>query len=72
MKKEALGLARRLLKARTIAAPTFAQALNAIFTLADSVKPWKSLVESAYERLPKRQRGSVRFPVHYVHPQRMP
>ena len=56
-----VGLGAPLLKARTIAAPTFGQALNAIFTLADSVKPWKSLVESAYERLPKRQRGSVRF-----------
>jgi hypothetical protein len=61
MKRDALALARCLLKAPTVAAPTFGDALSAILTLADSVKPWKPLVEAAYERVPKRQRGSVRF-----------
>jgi hypothetical protein len=61
MKKEALALARRLLKDPALTAPSFADAVNAILTFADSVKPWKPLVESAYERVPARKRGSVRF-----------
>src|ERR1041384_5706091 len=36
-------------------------ALNANLTHADRVKSWTKLVESAYERLPKRQRPAVRF-----------
>lgn len=61
MKKEALQLARQLLKAPRITAPTFAQALNTILTLSDTVKPWRALVETAYERVPKQSRGAVRF-----------
>ena len=61
MKKEALALARRLLKAPTVTGPVLADAANAILTLADKVKPWKSLIESAYQRVPKQKRGSVRF-----------
>lgn len=61
MKKEALRLVRRLLKAPTVAAPTFAEAVHAILILADKVKLWKALVESAYARIPKRKRGLVRF-----------
>jgi hypothetical protein len=61
MKKEALALARRLLKAPIIVASEFAVAVHAILILADRVKPWKRLVEAAYERLPKRKRGSVRY-----------
>jgi hypothetical protein len=61
MKKEALALARRLLKAPVVAAPEFADAVEAILILADSVKSWKPLIEAGYERVPKRQHGSVRF-----------
>jgi hypothetical protein len=38
MKKEALGLARRLLKAPIVPAPSFAGAAHAILTLADCIK----------------------------------
>jgi hypothetical protein len=61
MKKEALALARRLLKTPIVAAPEFADAVQAILILADKVKSWKPLIEAAYGRLPKRERGSVRF-----------
>jgi hypothetical protein len=61
MKKEALALARHLLKAPVVAAPEFADAVQAILILADKVKPLKGLIEAAYERVPKRKRGSVRF-----------
>ena len=61
MKKEALALARRLLKAPIVAAPQFADGVHAVLILADNVKSWKPLIEAAYERVPKRKRGSVRF-----------
>jgi hypothetical protein len=61
MKKEALRLVRRILKTRPIAGPALAEALDTILTLADSVKPWQALAESAYRRLPKREQGAVRF-----------
>ena len=61
MKKEALALARRLLRAPVVAAPEFADALQAILILEDKVKPWKPLIEAAYERVPRHKRGSVRF-----------
>jgi hypothetical protein len=61
MKRDALGLAGRLLKSRRLPASAFNEALDAILTLANSVKRWRPLVESAYRRVPKRDRGSVRF-----------
>jgi hypothetical protein len=61
MKKEALALARRFLKARTIAPPAFARAVRAVLVFADNVRCWKRLVESAYERVPQHKRASVRF-----------
>ena len=42
-------------------AQAFNDALNAILTLADKLKPWTPLVESAYERLPRHDRPSARF-----------
>ena len=61
MKKEALALSRRFLKARTIAPSAFARAVRAILVFADDVRLWKRLVESAYERVPRHQRASARF-----------
>lgn len=61
MKKEALALARRKLKAQHIRAADFNDVLNAILTLADRVKPWVPLVEAAYVRLSRRGQRSARF-----------
>ena len=61
MKAEALQLARRFLKGRAIAPSDFCDALNAVLTLADHVRKWRLLVESAYSRLPKGGRAAVRF-----------
>jgi hypothetical protein len=61
MKSEALRLARLSLRQNAITPQAFSEAMNAIQTLADKIKPWAKLVESAYERLPKRKRPAVRF-----------
>ena len=61
MKREALREARRNLNDLTMPAKAFNDALNAILTHTDKLKPWTRLVESAYERLPKRDRPSTRF-----------
>jgi hypothetical protein len=61
MKKEALRLVRRMLKSPTVREPAFSDALGTILSVADKVKPWKALVEAAYERLPRSDRPKVRF-----------
>jgi hypothetical protein len=61
MKDESLRRARHALKQKVIKAKGFNEALNALLTHADRVKAWAKLVESAYERLPKRQRPAIRF-----------
>ena len=61
MKKEALKLARRLLKRETQTAEEFSETLDAILTLADKCKPWAPLVETAYARLSKRDQKTTRF-----------
>jgi hypothetical protein len=60
MKDEALRRARLNLRQNPITAKALGEALDAILTLADRPKPWANLVESAYERLPKRERPAVR------------
>ena len=60
MKKDALALARRILKTKSASADEFGNALNAILTHADKCKPWAPVVGATYERLPKRaQRPSA-------------
>ena len=61
MKREALREARRRLNDPIMTAGAFNDALNAILTHADKLKPWTNMVETAYERLPKRERPSARF-----------
>jgi hypothetical protein len=61
MKKDALRLAGQQLKADRINPAIFVEALNAILTLADATKPWRPLVEAAYQKLPKRGKSQVRF-----------
>jgi hypothetical protein len=60
MKREALRMARRLLKSRDTTSDDFSKALNAILTLADKCKPWTPAVETAYARLSKRDKQVVR------------
>jgi hypothetical protein len=61
MKKDALALARRVLRSKSVSAKEFENALDAILTHADRCKPWKTLVESAYARLSRRDQKAVRF-----------
>lgn len=61
MKTDALKLARRYLRDSPINARLFNGALNAIMTLADKTKPWVKTVETAYDRLPKREQPAVRW-----------
>ena len=59
MKRETLRLARRTLKETMITPESFNAALNAILTLADRLKPWAALVESAYARLQNGRQKSA-------------
>lgn len=61
MKREALSQARAILKQEHITTDLFHAAMNAIFPLADKLKPWSKLIEAAHARLPKRSQPSVRF-----------
>jgi hypothetical protein len=61
MKKEALALVRRLLNEPSVATPTFAEAAMAILSLVGRADRWRAQMESAYERMPKRQRRAARF-----------
>ncbi len=61
MKREALRRARGILKQESITVELFHAAMNAIFPLADRLKPWSKLIEAAHARLPKRSQPSVRF-----------
>ncbi len=61
MKRDALKLARHHLKNDSMNARMLDDALNAILTLADKTRPWAKAIETAYERLPKRERAAVRF-----------
>jgi hypothetical protein len=61
MKTEAFRLARQHLKGETINPAIFTEALNAILTLADAIKPWRLLVETAYQKLSQRGKRQVRF-----------
>jgi tetratricopeptide (TPR) repeat protein len=60
MKRDAVRLARQLLKGSGINASEFDAALEAILIQADSVKPWKPLVEEAYGRLSKQGHRDVK------------
>jgi hypothetical protein len=53
-------LARQNLKSRAITAESFNRAVGVLLFQADKLKAWLSLVESAYARLPKSSRRSVR------------
>src|SRR5260221_43976 len=60
-KREALQSARRRLRDPIMTAEAFNDALKAILTHSGKLESWTQLVESAYERLPKRERPSARF-----------
>ena len=59
-KDEALKLARRIFRQRTIRPEAFNEAVDALVTLADALKRWSPVVESAYARLTKRAQRAVR------------
>jgi len=59
MKRDALNLAREILKAGKISVIKFNAALEAILVQADRLKPWRPVVEKAYARLPERVRRMV-------------
>jgi hypothetical protein len=61
MKDEALRLARQQLRASGVNALTFNESVQAILILADKAKPWRRLIESAHERLPRSERQLTRF-----------
>src|ERR1051326_3592720 len=61
MNDEALRCAREALKQKPLSAETFNAALDAIISVEEGKRRWAKLVESAYQRLPGRQRWAVRF-----------
>jgi hypothetical protein len=61
MKDDASQRARKALKQKVITATAFNAALDAILSFEVGGTSWTRLVESAYERLPKRERPAVRF-----------
>ena len=60
-KDEALRLARQQLKNPIMSGDDFQNSLSAILTVADQLRTWTPLVESAYARLSKRDRRAARF-----------
>jgi hypothetical protein len=61
MKRETLSETRCLLKSRSITSGDFNKALNALLVQANRLKPWTTLVENAYARLPKHDQEFARF-----------
>jgi len=63
MKRDALRLARQILKRSGIDGSSFKAALNAVLVQADRLKAWKPLLEEAYARLSKRDQRTARSPM---------
>jgi hypothetical protein len=68
MKREALKLARRILKKIDISTVDFRDAMQAILIQADNYKLWTPVVESAYARLLKHDKHIVRpYMLYFYH-----
>lgn len=60
MQRECLGLARQVLRHRTLTTQALLDALDAVLIQADDLRRWRRAVEAAHERFSARQRRVVR------------
>ncbi|MCL5097996.1 MAG: hypothetical protein M1608_10810 [Candidatus Omnitrophica bacterium] len=67
MKGQALRLVRRHFRGDSIDPDSFCAGLNAILTVVDGLKPWRPLVEAAYQKLSKRGKRQSRYMMLYFY-----